>query len=450
MEPSQGVIRCVNCGAMIRDSARFCVECGTPVAKAKDAKEAKVSRATQKLGRPSSTMAMPAESKRSAQIPSATSIGVAPPADAVPRTPAQPEGAPSFSRKKLNVDLQQPPSDGPATHATTPGFTEVDDAPASMREALAGATTPDKKDKKPRNTDPPISDILGDIDSTFEAILSDPGVVNQESSATDIEQAQNLFKQIALAYISPVRHFMIELRMGEASKDWISVCSPALASMAGSAERMGLGQLTRALEDLKTTLEASESAPGPTVSGAAREAVLQKAERLMAELPEAFSVDAETDRRDPIIVRSLLSQVPGVRKVQMDKIYRAGITSLAMFLVAKPQDIAETTGLDLELCSRVLERFLRYKKETLSGPADAEQARELARLGQLAKDLERLNEEYEDDKKRVRKERSEVVHEINVVLARVGNVTLVEELERLPFARKVEELSAFLTKKKSA
>lgn len=432
---------------MIRDSARFCVECGTPVAKQKEAKEPKVSRATQKLGRPSSTVAMPAESKRSPQIPSATSIGVAPPADAVPRTPAQPEPAPSFARKTLNVDLQQPASDGPATHATTPGFTEVDEAPASMREALASATTPDKKR---RNTEPPISDMLGDIDSTFDAILSDPGVVNQESSATDIEQAQNLFKQIALAYISPVRHFMIELRMGEASKDWISVCSPALASMAGSAERMGLTQLTRALEELKTTLEASESAPGPTVSGAARDAVLQKAERLMAELPEAFSVDAETDRRDPIIVRSLLSQVPGVRKVQMDKIYRAGITSLAMFLVAKPQEIAETTGLDLELCSRVLERFLRYKKESLSGPADAEQARELARLGQLAKDLERLNEEYEDDKKRVRKERNEVVHEINVVLARVGNVTLVEELERLPFARKVEELSAFLTKKKSA
>jgi hypothetical protein len=432
---------------MIRDSARFCVECGTPVAKAKEAKEPKVSRATQKLGRTSSTMGMPAESKRSAHVPSATSIGVAPPADAVPRTPAQPEGAPSFSRKTLKVDLHQPSSDGKPTHASSPGFTEADEAPASMREALAGAGG---AEKKRRNTEPPISDILGDIDSTFDAILSDPGVVNQESSPTDIHQAQTLFKQIAVAYIMPVRHFMIELRMGEASKDWISVCSPALASMAGSAERMGLTQLTKALEELKTTLEASESSPGATVAGAARDAVLAKAERLMAELPEAFSVDAETDRRDPIIVRSLLAQVPGVRKVQMDKIYRAGITSLAMFLVAKPQEIAETTGLDLELCSRVLDRFSRYKKETLSGPADAEQARGLARLQQLAKDLERLNEEYEEDKKRVRRERSEVIHEINVVLARVGNVTLVEELERLPFARKVEELSSFLAKKKSA
>jgi hypothetical protein len=433
---------------MIRDSARFCVECGTPVAKAKEGKEAKegkASRSTQRLGKPlSSTVAMPAESKRSAQLPSATSIGVAPPADAVPRTPAQPDAP--FSRKKLNVDLPQPGSGGPATVATGPGFSETDEAPASMREALTGATGVEK----PKGTNPPLSDILGDIDSTFDAILSDPGIVNQESSPSDIAQAQNLFKQIAGAYISPVRHFMIELRMGEASKDWISVCSPALASMAGSAERMGLTQLTRALEELKTALDASDSAAGPTVSGAARDAVLAKAERLMTELPEAFAVDAESDRRDPIIVRSLLSQVPGVRKVQIDKIYRAGITSLAMFLVAKPQEIAETTGLDLELCSRVLDRFLRYKKELLSGPADAEQARELARLAQLSKDLERLNEEYEDDKKRVRRERGEVVHEINVVLARLGNVTLVEELERLPFARKVEELTTFLTKKKSA
>ncbi len=242
---------------------------------------------------------------------------------------------------------------------------------------------------------------------------------------------------------------MIELKLGEASKEWISVCAPALGSMAASAERMGLTSLTKALEELKSTLESSESSPGPTVAGAARDAVLAKAERLMQELPEAFAVDAESDRREPIIVRSLLCQVDGVRKVQLDKIYRAGITSLGMFLVAKPQDVAETTGLDLELCTRIIERFARYKTETLAGPADADRSGEMARLQELAKDLARLNDEYDDDKKRVRKERNEVVHEINVVLARIGNVALVEILEKLPFARKVEELSEFLSGKKS-
>jgi hypothetical protein len=434
---------------MIRESARFCVECGTPVAKAAKDPKPTAARGTQKLGK-TTTMGMPAsEAKRqTAQVPSATSLGVAPPADPAPRTPAQPEPSPTFSRKTLNVDLPQPPgSDAPATHAAAPGFAQSDDAPGSMREALTGVAAPAGKRK---DSDAPISDILGDIDSTFDAILSDPGVVKQESSPDDLRQAQTLFKQIALAYISPVRHFMIELRMGEASKDWISVCAPALGSMAGSAERMGLTSLTRALEDLKVTLESTESSPGATVAGASRDAVLAKAEQLMAELPEAFAVTEETDRRDPIIVRSLLCQVPGVRKVQLDKIYRAGITSLAMFLVAKPQEIAETTGLDLELCNRVLDRFMRYKKETLSGPADAERSLELQRLAQLAKSLARLNDEYEDDKKRVRHERNAVIHEINVVLARVGNVTLVESLEKLPFVRKVEELSAFLANKKSA
>ncbi len=198
MESSQGVVRCVNCGAMIRESARFCVECGTPVVKGQAQKPQKhaPSRSTQKLVRPSSTtLGMPASKRPTAQMPSSTTLGVAPPTDSVPRTPAQPEGSKNFSRRTLNLDLNTPSSDGPPTHVAGPSFTQSDDAPRSMGEALASAAGPGGSDPPGRDpnriSDPPISDILGDIDSTFDAILSDPGVVKQESSATDSRAGTN-------------------------------------------------------------------------------------------------------------------------------------------------------------------------------------------------------------------------------------------------------------------
>jgi Skp family chaperone for outer membrane proteins len=359
-----------------------------------------------------------------------------------PAKPAQ-NDRPPFSRKSLKVDIGK--TAAPPT----------DESP--MRSALGRAAAPEPEPVTlPQNPVPVephadsalIGDILGDLDSTFDALLSEPGRVRQSTRPSAINEAQTLFKQIAVAYIAPVRAFMLELRLGDASKDWIQVCAPAVSSMSDSALRMGLEELSRALSELNRVLEQADAAPGNTVSGKAREEVLAHAEALMAELPEAFAVDEERERREPIIVRSLLCQVPGVRKVQLDKIYRAGLTSLAMFSMASARELSETTGLDFDLCERIVARFARYRQEALAAPVDTEHAQALERLGVLASELKRLNREYDDDKRRVRQQRAEVVNELNVHLARMGAVDLVEKLERLPFQKKAEELMRFVNEKR--
>jgi hypothetical protein len=320
---------------------------------------------------------------------------------------------------------------------------------ASMTQALADAAPPGGFD----SGSTPIAAILDDIDSTFDNILQDPRKVPQESRPDDIAQAQALFRQITVAYIGPVRDFMIELRMGEPSKEWIQVCAPALASLASSAERMGLAPLATALGELKTALEAAENGDSSNINETTREHLLAASHGLATLLPEAFAVDEERDRREPIIVRSLLCQVPGVRKVQLDKLYRAGITSLSMYYVARPAELSQTTGLGLELCEQIVKRFARYKSMA-SIPPDPQRANELSQLERLAERLAELNDAFDRggtgfiDKKRARQERGEVMLEINVILARLGEVGLVETLERLPFQRKVEVLGGFVAKRR--
>jgi Skp family chaperone for outer membrane proteins len=411
-------------------SARFCVECGSALAG----------------GAPAAVMVTDSKgSKKAPPLPRTT--GRMPVGPNEPRGPSAPNRpvAPSqekapYSRRSLQVDINPA---APASEAGSP-----------MHEAFGRITGEPEPVTIPRN-DPPaeadsalIGDILGDLDSTFEALLSEPGRVPQSDRPDAMREAQALFKQIAVAYIAPVRAFMLELRLGEASKDWVSVCTPAVSAMVASATQMGLTPLAGALTELKVSLDAAENAAGSAVDGKTRDDLLAKAEALMAELPEAFAIDEERERREPIILRSLLLQVSGVRKVQLDKIYRAGLVSLSMFAMASARELAEATGLGLELCQRIMERFARYREESLARPLDTEHSQELARLKEIASELAELNRQYDKDKRRVRQRRTELINDANVILARMGSVELVEKLERLPFQKKAEELGLFVDERR--
>ena len=426
-ESTSGVTQCTRCGARIDTSARFCVQCGAAIPGGGTGREVAKTQRT-------SRGAQPPPPSRAAR--SGTASGS--------RDNSGGRGA--SQRRTLQLDVG-------ATVGKPSEPAAAEGSAGSMSQALAGAASPAQSPFDTSGQVAPIAAILDDIDSTFDNILQDPRKVPQESRPDDIEQAQALFRQITVAYIGPVRDFMIELRMGEPSKEWIQVCAPALASLETSAGRMGLGPLAAALGELRAALEAAENGDSSSINETTREQLLAASHGLATLLPEAFAVDEERDRREPIIVRSLLCQVPGVRKVQLDKLYRAGITSLSMYYVAKSGELAQTTGLAIELCEQIVKRFARYKSMA-SIPPDPQRTNELSQLERLSERLAELNDAFERggtgfiDKKRARQERGEVMLEINVILARLGEVGLVETLERLPFQRKVEALGGFVAKRR--
>src|SRR5687767_10627093 len=196
-ESTSGFTQCTRCGARIDTSARFCVQCGAAMPGGGSAREHTKTQRTSRAQPPP-----PSRAARSG-----------------PSTTSRDGGRGPSQRRTLQLDVgatvgapaepAKPATDGPA---------------ASMTQALAEAA-PAQSSFESGST--PIAAILDDIDSTFDNILQDPRKVPQESRPDDIEQAQALFRQITVAYIGPVRDFMIELRMGEPSKEWIQVCAPA-------------------------------------------------------------------------------------------------------------------------------------------------------------------------------------------------------------------------------
>jgi hypothetical protein len=320
------------------------------------------------------------------------------------------------------------------THGPAPRSSAV---PAAVRMPLADSAH--------------LDHVLDGIDEGFERIVAPAPAgapLHAPHRPEDFAEARAIFENIATNYLRPVRDFMVELGMGEPPRDWVQLCLPAMTSLRRSAEGMGLGDLCAAIDGFVPALQAVAASSENFVGGAARDALLGAYASLQQQLPGAFALDVEKDRREPIIVQSLLLQVKGVRAVALDKIYAAGLHSLGMFYAAKPEDVAAATGLQLDLSARIVQRFARYKAEAADVAPDPERSRERAELAELVTTLQRQNRSFQDaaddgsssEKRRIRQERQGTVYRINVVLARLGEVERVERLERLPFDRKVTEL----------
>ncbi|MGC4092589.1 MAG: hypothetical protein QM756_32855 [Polyangiaceae bacterium] len=123
--------------------------------------------------------------------------------------------------------------------------------------------------------------------------------------------------------------------------------------------------------------------------------------------------------------------MPDVRKVALDRMVAAGLTTLDQFFKAKPGDIADAAGIARELAERIVARFQRYKRELGTAPPTPRRHAEKRQLEALTKKLEDQNAAYDaaakhwshgEDKRRIRQERASTLLEISLLLARQGEV----------------------------
>ncbi|MCU0692358.1 MAG: hypothetical protein MUF54_13240 [Polyangiaceae bacterium] len=311
-----------------------------------------------------------------------------------------------------------------------------------------------------------VDGLLLDIDAGFDCIVQKPDAAPASASVhVALTEEQNhevrgLFAQIAAGHMRPVRDFVIEVKLGEPQREWIDLIRPAVGSLRKAAEGMGMGELCKATDDFLAALDLAADTPAPRIKGDTRELLISAYDGLTEVMPEAFKLNEEQDRREPVIVQSLLRQVPGVRKVAMDKLYAAGLTRLEMYYVAKPYDVAQAAGLKDDLAEKIVRRFAQYRQEASVAAPDLERSHEHRRLAVLTAKLAQQNEAFMTaskslsaqaarDKRRVRQERNQTVLEINVLLARLGEVQLVAELEKSPFQGKVESVRAWLERAKA-
>jgi hypothetical protein len=261
------------------------------------------------------------------------------------------------------------------------------------------------------------------------------------------------FEELAVGHTAQVRGFMLEVRWGEAQTSWLALAHPALKSLRAMATQVEHATLVAALDGFGAAVAETLRPGAPaTIAPASRDALLAAYLPLIAAMPRAFELDGERDRREPVVVRALLEQVAGLDPLMIDRMVAAGLGRLDALLAAKADEIAVVAEVPEEIAGAVAARVQAFKRETpaaLSAPDPAGTARE---LGGLIAALEREHQAFEeasrgwsegdrDAKKRLRRQREVSFLQIVITLARLGEVDFVLELQKLPFARRIAELS---------
>jgi hypothetical protein len=299
-----------------------------------------------------------------------------------------------------------------------------------------------------------------DLEAGFASIESEKPVTaihgaTHSLAMTDLAEVRSLFAQLAANHVRQVRDFMIDLRWSEPTTDWLPICEPALRSLRRAADKLELTDLCGALDHFSAAVTETLVSGAKTVAGPAREALLARYEELSKLMPQAFALDLDQTQREAAILQSLLLQVPEVKKVTIDRLYAAGLTTLEAMFLANPGDIAATTGIPEPLAQQIVARFRAYRDQVKATVPDATRARDREHIAELTARLRREIEEYErvaegwtredaDRKKELRKAREQTLLDIQVALARLGEVDRLSQLERLPFDKKLAHLESFL------
>jgi hypothetical protein len=248
---------------------------------------------------------------------------------------------------------------------------------------------------------------------------------------------------------------VFELRRGSATKDWIEICQPVLRTIIDATQSLELDDLARRLGELEEALALAQSSDGRTIPGECRDLILSCYDELVDSLPGAFELDEDDRRRESIIIHSLLRQMPEVGRVTLEKLYGAGLTSLDALFLATPADLSVASGVPQWLCQGICDK-VKLHRESLEGASpEHAQLDQQARLVGLVKELQRLNEtfhrvsneenpELAAQKRDALRNRKACALQINVLLAEMGEVELVEELNKLAVERRIDKLAQFM------
>jgi hypothetical protein len=277
-----------------------------------------------------------------------------------------------------------------------------------------------------------------------------PDTVTTES---DRQQLRDLFHDMAAHYVGQVRDFMLELRRTEAATIWIPLCEPVVGRLRSMCETLSMPEVSSALQDFASSLEHAKNASTGVVRGAERDELLAAYDRLIMLLPRAFEIGDVG--REAIIVELLLLQVPGVRSLTLEKLYRAGVHQFEGFLKADPAELAAVAGIDVSVAQQIVQRFREYRQSVTGVLAEPEPGVERSRLLQLVQllrqqqaDYERASQGWSDDakaeKRRMRRARLETLSHAHVALARLGESERVARLKKMGVEWQLEELENYL------
>jgi len=315
-----------------------------------------------------------------------------------------------------------------------------------------------------------VDSFADDLDQAFDSILKTPGEedVSIEPSGhmslSDHEQTEveNLFLSISGAYIQPVKDFISQLSGGAVSKNWVDICMSSLRIIEDAGTKMSYEKITRILQRFKTLMLQAKTSGSSVITREIRLQLLKEYANLTALMPEAFATSTNHASRgslkDGVIVNVLLRKIHGIGPISRNKLIAAGLNTLEKYYMATPDDLAQVSGLTMAQAESICRAFAEYRENVKAKTNRSTKTQvSLARLYKHLRDLKQTQEayklatrmalysqDYESERNELRQKRLACMWDINIILAELDALKMVEDFRRMIFDRRIELLDQFL------
>jgi hypothetical protein len=266
---------------------------------------------------------------------------------------------------------------------------------------------------------------------------------------------REVFEASAPRALEPVACLALELIWSErAPAEWAGRCASALRSLRLAASKLDDAALTSAVDELLAQLRRAEQA-GAVIEGEPARDLLGVYGNLCALIPGLPKPEQELARRDRALVDALLTQVEGLHNAAVHSLEAKGFCASQRLLRSSAEELAGETGLSPELARRIVDTFQAFRREHATMAPDLASSEELRRLSALLEELrvqqmqfEQASTRFRDqdllDRRLMRAARARSLRRIYVILARLGEVERIGQLERVPFQMKIAELTDYL------
>jgi len=230
-----------------------------------------------------------------------------------------------------------------------------------------------------------VEGLFGDegfdeILDAFDQVLTNVAgnIATPEAQAAGLTQSEEamlleLFGNIANAYVLPFKDFVRELqanhkRQRPTTADWLDFALPSVSLLSGAAEKMGYAKLHAILARIEAAMNAEKAQAtddGAVLPKLFCERVLVEHHQLSKILPATFSLELSEEemasKKEGLIVKFILKQIPECDERVINKIVFAGLGAFDRFMEIPSDEIAHVTGINQKLAEKIYMKFYQYR-----------------------------------------------------------------------------------------
>ncbi len=224
-----------------------------------------------------------------------------------------------------------------------------------------------------------LDDVFGSLDSVLGSGLGmDSGefasIDGQGLTESEDAMIRDLFDNIALAYVKPLKDYVRELyRNWEAERqtslEWIEIIEPIFSLLSGASAKMGYQQISDSVKYMEKFVmddkALAETEGRDYFDQQVAQQIILAYQKLSELQPKTFALTVSEqdleDKKEILIVKFVLKQMPAVTDKILNKILFAGLNTFDKFMQTNADEIAALTGMAKQLAEEIYMKFYQYR-----------------------------------------------------------------------------------------